>query len=73
MKSVKFISSEIIPILEEEIDLFKQGKSNIERAKAVANLSHKFIASKRLEIQEEERIRRKLLKGYGGSVFVGSW
>ena len=62
MKSVKFISSEIIPILEEEIDLFKQGKSNIERAKAVANLYHVFIDTKRLDIQEEERMRRGLLK-----------
>lgn len=62
MKRVKFRISELIPVIEEEIDLFKQVKSNIERAKAVANLCHKSIGTKRLEIQEEERIRRELLK-----------
>ena len=62
MKKEKFVNTELMQILEKEIDLFKQGKSNIERAKAVANLCHKFIASKRLDIQEEERMRKELLK-----------
>ena len=62
MKREKFVNTELMQVLEEEIDLFKQGKSNVERAKTIANLSHVFIASKRLDIQEEERMRRELLK-----------
>ncbi len=61
MKRHPFVNTNLIQTLEEEIKLFKQGKSNVEQAKSIAKVAQRLISLKMLEIQEEEKVLGELL------------
>ncbi len=61
MKRHPFVNTNLIQTLEEEIELFKQGKSNVEQAKSIAKVAQRLISLKMLEIQEEEKVLGELL------------
>lgn len=56
--SVKTVLAET---LKEEKDLLESGKSTIERAQAIVNLSEKIIEIDEIEIQEEKKQLKALL------------
>ncbi len=56
------MDNEFIKILEEEIDLLRKENSDVERAKAIANLGKVFVESKKLDIQVEEDVLKDLIK-----------
>ena len=61
MKRHPFVNTNLIQTLEEEIKLFKQGKSNVAQAKSIAKVAQRLISLKMLEIQEEEKVLGELL------------
>ncbi len=67
MKRHPFVNTNLIQTLEEEIKLFKQGKSNVEQAKSIAKVAQRLISLKMLEIQEEEKVLGELLVKIKGS------
>ena len=54
MKRHPFVNTNLIQTLEEEINLLKKGKPNIEQAISTAKVAQRLISFKMLEIQEEE-------------------
>ena len=62
MKRHPFVNTNLIQTLEEEINLIEQGKSSIEQAKSVVKVAQRLISFKMLEIQEEEKVLRELLR-----------
>lgn len=62
MKRHPFVNTNLIQTMEEEIKLFKQGKSNVDQAKSIAKVAQRLISLKMLEIQEEEKVLGELLK-----------
>ena len=62
MKRHPFINTNLIQTLEEEIKLLEQGESNIEQAKSVLKVAQRLISLKMLEIQEEEKVMRELIR-----------
>jgi uncharacterized protein YajQ (UPF0234 family) len=62
MKRHPFVNTNLIQTLEEEIKLFKQGKSNVDQAKSIAKVAQRLISLKMLEIQEEEKVLGELLR-----------
>jgi uncharacterized protein YajQ (UPF0234 family) len=67
MKRHPFVNTNLIQTLEEEIKLFKQGKSNVDQAKSIAKVARRLISLKMLEIQEEEKVLGELLRKIGNS------
>jgi uncharacterized protein YajQ (UPF0234 family) len=67
MKRHPFVNTNLIQTLEEEIKLFKQGKSNVEQAKSIAKVAQRLISLKMLEIQEEEKVLGELLRKISNS------
>ena len=62
MERHPFVNTNLIQTIEEEIELLEQGKSNIEQAKSVAKVAQRLISLKMLEIQEEEKVLRELIR-----------
>ena len=62
MKRHPFINTNLIQTLEKEIKLLEQGESNIEQAKSVLKVAQRLISLKMLEIQEEEKVLRELIR-----------
>jgi len=62
MKRHPFVNTNLIQTLEEEIKSFEKGKSKVEQAKSIAKVAQRMISLKTLEIQEEEKVLRELLK-----------
>jgi len=62
MKRHPFVNTNLTQTLEEEIKSFEKGKSNVEQAKSIAKVAQRMISFKMLEIQEEEKVLRELLK-----------
>jgi uncharacterized protein YajQ (UPF0234 family) len=67
MKRHPFVNTNLIQTLEEEIKLFKQGKSNVDQAKSIAKVAQRLISLKMLEIQEEEKVLGELLRKISNS------
>ncbi len=61
MKRHPFVNTNLIQTLEEEIELFEQGKSNVDQVKSIAKVAQRLISLKMLEIQEEEKVLAELL------------
>jgi len=66
MKRHPFVNTNLIQTLEEEIKSFEGGKSNIEQAKSIVKVAQRLISFKKLEIEEEEKVLRELLKKIKG-------
>ncbi|MGB2763039.1 MAG: hypothetical protein WBC20_01370 [Candidatus Aminicenantaceae bacterium] len=62
MKRHPFVNTNLIQTLEEEINLLKKGKPNIEQAISTAKVAQRLISFKMLEIQEEEKVLKELLR-----------
>jgi len=62
MKRHPFVNTNLIQTLEEEIKSFEKGKSDVEQAKSIAKVAQRLISFKKLEIQEEEKVLRELLR-----------
>jgi hypothetical protein len=62
MERHPFVNTNLIQTLEEEIEHLDQGKSNVEQARSAAKVAKRLISFKMLEIQEEEKVLRELLK-----------
>ena len=62
MKRHPFVNTNLIQTLEEEIKLLDQGKSSPEQAKSVIKVAQRLISFKMLEIQEEEKVLRELMR-----------
>jgi len=66
MKKHPFVNTTLIQTLEEEIKLFEQGEANVAQAKSIAKVAQRLISFKKLEIQEEEKILRELMRKIKG-------
>jgi hypothetical protein len=62
MKRHPFVNTNLIQTLEEEIDLLEKGESSVEQARSVVNVAQRLISLKMLEIQEEEKVLRELMR-----------
>ena len=62
MKRHPFVNTNLIQTLEEEIDLLKKGESSVEQARSVIKVAQRLISLKMLEIQEEEKVLRELMR-----------
>ena len=62
MKKHPFVNTNLIQTLEEEIDLLEKGESSAEQARSVVNVAQRLISLKMLEIQEEEKVLRELMR-----------
>ncbi len=62
MKRHPFVNTNLIQTLEEEINLWDKGKSSPEQAKSVIKVAQRLISLKMLEIQEEEKVLRELMR-----------
>jgi hypothetical protein len=62
MKKHPFVNTNLIQTLEEEIDLLEKGESSVEQARSVVNVAQRLISLKMLEIQEEEKVLRELMR-----------
>jgi hypothetical protein len=62
MKKHPFVNTNLIQTLEEEIGLLEKGESSVEQARSVVNVAQRLISLKMLEIQEEERVLRELMR-----------
>ena len=66
MKRHPFVNTNLIQTLEEEIKSFEEGKSNVEQAKSIVKVAQRLISFKKLEIEEEEKVLRELLRKVKG-------
>jgi hypothetical protein len=66
MKRHPFVNTNLIQTLEEEIKSFEEGKSNVEQAKSIVKVAQRLISLKKLEIEEEEKVLRELLRKIKG-------
>ena len=62
MKKHPFVNTNLIQTLEEEIDLLEKGETSVEQARSVVNVAQRLISLKMLEIQEEEKVLRELMR-----------
>ena len=62
MKKHPFVNTNLIQTLEEEIGLLEKGESSVEQARSVVNVAQRLISLKMLEIQEEEKVLRELMR-----------
>jgi hypothetical protein len=62
MKKHPFVNTNLIQTLEEEINLLEKGESSVEQARSVVNVAQRLISLKMLEIQEEEKVLRELMR-----------
>jgi hypothetical protein len=62
MKRHPFVNTNLIQTLEEEINLLEKGESSAEQARSVIKVAKRLISLKMLEIQEEEKILRELMR-----------
>ena len=62
MKRHPFVNTNLIQTLEEEINMLKQGESSVEQARSVVKVAQRLISLKMLEIQEEEKVLRELMR-----------
>ena len=62
MERHPFVNTNLIQTVEEEIKLLEQGKSDVEQAKSVVKVAQRLISLKMLEIQEEEKVLRELVR-----------
>lgn len=58
----RFISNDLIKVLEKEIHLVKKGKVNLKRSRTMAQLARLMVQTKRLEMKKENVLIRELLK-----------
>ncbi len=66
MKRHPFVNTTLIQTLEEEIKSFQEGKSDVEQARSVVKVAQRLISFKKLEIEEEEKVLRELLRKIKG-------
>jgi hypothetical protein len=57
-----FVETELIRMLRNEVKSLKEKEANLERSKALADLSEKFLSVKELELQEERKAFSELLR-----------
>ena len=62
MKKHPFVNTNLIQTLEEEIDLLEKGETSVEQARSVVNVAQRLISLKMLEIQQEEKVLRELMR-----------
>lgn len=62
IKEERFISNDLIKILEKEINLVKEEKVDLERSKAIAELAHLIVEAKRIETKKERILIQELSK-----------
>lgn len=66
MKRHPFVNTTLIQTLEEEIKSIQEGKSDVEQARSVVKVAQRLISFKKLEIEEEEKVLRELLRKIKG-------